>query len=268
MKTISIVVSEESLAVLNQNFPMDPTTQRISLPRIEFASQDKTEDVKNAKTGKKEIKIITEAGTFSISKQGDEENEEGKKIWVSEEIGSEIDVIIIYQRRQLSHWDSGTEQFTSSPIYDSNEEIIPLFCDKAEVERGTSKELQAIPRFQGVTAKGKPTSKLEENKILYVLYKGEAYQMTIRGTSKYAYQAYAKLQNPSSVVTTINSERKENGAIVWNAMTFEKSRPLTQEEVNDVIEKQLDIKSTILAEKAQYADSAVVVGAQRNVDKF
>src|SRR5512137_1705100 len=79
---------------LRTAFPVDQGYTKIWLPRISFVSQDKTEETKNPKTGKKEIKIITEAGTFSVEKQGEEEviNEDGSKSrpWEKTEIGSEI----------------------------------------------------------------------------------------------------------------------------------------------------------------------------------
>jgi hypothetical protein len=68
-KELANVVSEETLVALQESYPVEQNGQRIILPRLGLVSQDQTEEVKNPKTGKKEIKIITEAGTFFTRKK-------------------------------------------------------------------------------------------------------------------------------------------------------------------------------------------------------
>lgn len=242
---VAVVASEGALAVLRDFYPVEQGFQRTFYPRLGMYSQDVTE-------GKgKSMKVVAEAGTFYIEKQTDEVNEEGKKIWEKKEIGTEIEAIVLFQRKQLKFYDG--ENYTSSPVYDSEEEILPLFCNKVEVDRGTVKELKSREKYQGTTAKGKATSKLEENRVLYVLYDGEVYQMNLRGTSMFAFLTYSRKVTPNTVVTIVRSEAKENGAISWNQMTFEAKRVITGPEAEQVISHLEDIKGEIGAEKGYFA---------------
>jgi len=249
--------TDEQLAILRNSYPVEESFQRTLLPRLGMASQDVTE-------GKgKAMKVVREAGTFFIEKQTDEKNESGKSIWSSDEIGTEIDVVILFERKQLRYYDG--EKYTSSPVYDTNDQVLPLFKDKQEVDRGTVTELRTRPIYQGLSAKGKAISKLEENRILYVLYKDEMYQLNIRGTSLYSFLDYKKTVRPNEVVTHLESESKENGAISWNQMTFDEVRPINSEESDSVITHLKDIQDGISAEKTFYNSKAV---AKKEEDDF
>jgi hypothetical protein len=69
------VINKAELDVLKELYPVESSTfNKILLPRIAFASQDQTEG-----TGKS-MKVTTEAGTFSLEKQTEELDENGKKI--------------------------------------------------------------------------------------------------------------------------------------------------------------------------------------------
>ncbi len=242
---IMTVATAEELAVLDNSYPVEQGFNRIFLPRLEFVSQDQTE-------GKgKAMKVTVEAGTFFTSVQTDEEDEDGKKVWEKKEIGKEVELIILFERKQLKFYDG--EKYISSPIYDTDDQIVPLFRDKKEYAKGTPVELKKMKEFQGLTAKGKPTSKLEENKVLYVLYDGEMYQMTIRGTSMYAFRDYKKNIQPNKVVTILDSEAKENGATEWNQITWAVKRPLTKEELDIVVAKLHEIREGVELEKSYYA---------------
>lgn len=242
---VANVISEEALAVLRESYPVEQGPVRIMLPRLGMASQDVTE-------GKgKSMKVTMEAGTFFIEKETDEVNDEGKKIWSKDELGTSVEGIIVFQRRQLRYFDG--ENYTSSPIYDTDDQVVPLFANKQEVDRGTPTELKARKIYQGVSAKGKPISKLEENRVLYVLHEGELYQMSIRGTSMYAFMTYARNVLPPGTITRFSSEAKENGSIAWSQMTFEAVRPITKEEGVLVQEKMNELREAVAAEKAFYA---------------
>lgn len=230
---------QEAIAFLDQAYPVEEGYQSVSFPRLAMVSQDQTEEFKNPKTGKKEIRILREAGTFFTSLQTEEKDEEGKKIWEDNDLGSEIEGIIIYERKQLKFFDG--EKYTSSSVYDANDEVIKLFKDKKEVDEGTPEELKSRPMYQGKTAAGKPTSKLEDNRILYVLYEGELHQMNLRGTSMYAYRNYRRQVVPNKVVTVFNSEAKENGATSWNQMTFTPKRKINSKELQQVASITKDI---------------------------
>lgn len=241
---LSTQLSEEQLAILDASYPVEDSFNRVLLPRLGMASQDVTE-------GKgKNMKVTTEAGTFFTDRPTDEKDGNGKLLWEKDEIGTEIEAIILYERKQLKFFDG--EKYTSSPIYDSNDQIIPLFKDKVEVDRGTPDELKGRKEYQGTSAKGKAISKLEDNKILYVLYNDEVYQMNLRGTSMYAFMTYKRSVQPNKVLTLMGSESKENGAIAWNQMTFENVRSITAKEADTVIEHLKKINDSINAERAFY----------------
>jgi hypothetical protein len=250
-------LSEAKLAALREDFPVEASFTRALLPRIAFKAQDVCE-------GKgKAMKVLIEAGTFLLEKQekNDEgepvlDSETGKQVWTSEELGTEIEGVIVFQRKQLRYFDESTGSYTSSPVYDNDDEIIPLFRDKAEIDRGTPAELKSRDEYAGVSLKGKPKSKLEDNRILYVLMDDEIRQLNIRGSSMYSYMDYARKARPAvpAVLTHFSSESKENGSVSWNQMSFEAVRPLTNnKEADIVIEKQTEIKDAIAREKSFYA---------------
>lgn len=250
-KELITAPTAQALAELESMYPVEQGFQRILLPRISLVSQDKTE-------GKgKSMKVVTEAGTFFTERETEETTDEGKKIWDKKEIGTELKAIIIYKRKQLKYYDESTGLYTSSPIYDNDDEIIPLFCDKKEIDRGTPKELQA--KYPGVTTSGKATSKLEVNRILYVLFNGELYQWNLRGSSMFSFLGYEKKVRVPAVLTKISSESKEKGSIKWNQATFEVARQLNADEVADVISRVKEISTAIKLEKSFYASQAVEV---------
>lgn len=246
---LATVPSTEALAELRDAFPAEQGFTRIQLPRLGMFAQDQTE-------GKgKAMKVTTEAGTFFTDKQTEEEDDDGKKIWEKEEIGTEIEGIIFFQRKQLRSYDETTETYTSSPVYDTEDQVIPLFTNKAEVARGTPAELKARPEYQ-YEKDGKIKSKLEDNRILYVLYEGEVYQMNLRGSSMYSYMTYARKVLPPSVLTVMSSEAKEKGSIAWNQMTFTEKRKLSAKEVEEVTEKLKEVQEGVKLEKDFYASMA------------
>jgi len=244
-KEISKPADSDVLAQLNAGYPSEPGALRIQLPRLGMVSQDKTE-------GKgKAMKVVAEAGTFFTENQGDEVDENGKKVWVKNELGKSIEGIILFKRKQLRYYDAATETYTSSPIYDSDEEEIRLFSNKKEVGRGTPEELKKQYVYQG--SDGKERSKLEDNRVLYVLYEGDVYQMNLRGSSMYSLMAYERRGNPSGVITSFSSTAESKGTTEWNKMSFDVVRGLNQEEALDVLKRQNEIRIAIAAEKQSYA---------------
>lgn len=242
------VVDQDTMALLSDSYPVDASGSRISLPRLGMVSQDKMEKVG------KTVKLVAEAGTFFTERPTDEENENGKKVWSHDEVGTEIEGIILFQRKQLKMYDSNTSEFSSTPIYDNEDEVLPLFTNRAESARGTPRELKA--KFEFIDPKsGKKKSKLEDNVVLYVQYEDDVYQLTLRGTSMYAFKKYSQGTLPPSVITVFNSESKENGSTAWNQMTFKAKRKLSQEEALEVLSKVKEIKDTVRAEKSQYASA-------------
>lgn len=245
---VAVAVSEEQIAFLKEQFPTEQGFQRVALPRLGMYSQDQTE-------GKgKAMKVTVEAGTFYVEKKSDEPDEEDKFSFVKEEIGSEIQATVVFQRKQMSMYDEETELFTSSPIYDNDDDVIPLWCAKAEVARATPKELKAMYPGPKADKKGNPTSLLKEKKILYVLYDGELYEMAIGGTSMYSFMGYARKTTPPAVLTRFNSEYNENGSISWNKMVFDTVRNLDGNELVSIIEQVKLIKYSVELEKQYFAN--------------
>lgn len=252
---VAVKLSDEALQALKQDFPMEDTYQTVLLPRISMASQDVTE-------GKgKSMKVVTEAGTFFTEIQDEEETDEnGKKVWNKDEIGTELEAVILFQRKQLRYYNESDETYTSSPVYDSDDEIIPLFCNKAEVARDTPVNLKAREEFQAVR-EGKQYSRLEDNRILYVLYDKKIFQINLRGSSMYSYMTYVRELNkkgtlPPAVVTKFSSEPMEKGSIEWNKMTFVDIRPVTEAEYQTINLHIQEIKAGIAEQKRFFATKA------------
>lgn len=239
------IVDEQALAELDALYPKEINAfTRIQLPRIAYAAQDVMEG-----TGKNKV-CVTEAGTFSLETQSDDVDENNKKIWKKIEIGKEMEGIICYHRYQLSYYDQANETFTSSPIYDDKEEVIPLWSNKAKVAEGTPAKLKAM--YEYVDPKdGKTKSNLKENRIVYILYNDQLHQLSLHGSSMFSFMTYARNVNPAKYLTTFGSESKTQGTIAWNMMTFKATRPLDNDEVLNVIKTVKEIKVAIAMEKGQ-----------------
>ena len=241
------LATTDQLAELRDLFPEERGGNAIILPRIGFVSQDKTEG--RGKT----LKVVTEAGTFLDEYETDEVSEEtGKKVWAKDELGKEIEVTIVYKRRQLRWYDEANEKYASTPVFDTDEEVMPLFYDGKEVARGTARELQAKYMTGKTNRRGTQVSDLEENTILYVLHNGTVKQMNLRGSSMWNFKAYARKTHVPVVLTRLASEERENGSVVWNPMTFTVARELNRDEVQTVLETVRDMKATIADIKSQY----------------
>lgn len=248
---IAVVLSDEQMAELRAEYPVEASFNRTLLPRLGMFSQDKFE-------GKgKAAQLVQEAGMFYTEAESDEvDPDTGKKIWEKTELGTEIEAIILYQRKQLRYYDESDQTYTSSPIYDSDEEQVPLFKNRTKIATGLPKDLKK--GYPGLTAAGKPTSKLSEDRILYVWYDSQVYQLSLHGSSMYSFLDYAgKTISIPAVVTQFSSEAKEKGTTHWNQMTFVAARKITPEEANVVLEKIREIKTGIAAEKAFFAGQAV-----------
>lgn len=248
-KTVGKELSEEQLAILNESYPVADESNRLMLPRFGMLSKDITEE---SGTGKnKKITIVQAAGTFFTERDLGEVNDEGKKVWTREylEDDEEVDLIIAYHRRQLRKYDSSLEKYISSPIFDNAEQIIPLYLDKQIIKRGNQKQLQSL--YPALTQKGKPTSDLKEECILYVIYNGELFQCNISQSSKWEFKSYAKKVNPSTVITTVGSVEDSFGTNTYRKMTFDIKRKITSEEFDVVVESQTEVKHEV-EENAQF----------------
>jgi len=254
------VLTDEQAAALLDAYPVEQSFVRIHLPRLGLVSQDKHEG-----RGKNAV-LVAEAGMFYTEQKTDELDENGKAVYAKTDLGSEIEGVIVFQRKQLRFYDEANQEYTSSPIYDSNEELVPLFKNKVEIARNTPDNLKKM--YPGLTRLGKPTSKLNEDRILYVVMGEDLYQMNLHGTSMYAFLDYARKNPIPTVVTDFGSEAKEAGATNWNQMTFKVKRRITPEEAQIVLAFQAQIKEAIAAEKAYYKkDDASSASASVSADK-
>lgn len=225
--------------------PKEEGYVRKVFPRISFTSQDKT-------SGKGKAMVVTEeAGSFFIEKPSDELNEKGKKIWTREELGKSFEGIIFFTRKKLSFYDSASGKFISSSYFDQDSDVTVLWQDGKEIARGTKQELQAPYKFK--KDDGKMGDKLQENKVLYVYYNDEIFELTIKSTSMYNYQAYAKSLEANKQLTLISSEEAENGATRWNKTTYTKVRQLTQAEYDTTRFLAIEMNDGIAEEKKYFA---------------
>jgi hypothetical protein len=243
-KEVSTRVEQDINKQLAEAYPSEPMAQRINLPRIDYVSQDKTE-------GKgKSMKVVVEAGTFFTNSATDEKDEEGKTVYEKKEIGTSFEGIILYQRKQLRYYDESTNEFINTPVYDNDDEVLPLWRSKKEIAKGTPAELKEPYKYEDKD--GKTKCRLEDVRILYIEYDGEIYQLSLRGSSMWAFKKFATGTIPNQYWTRFSSESKENGAISWNQMTFTAFKELTLEEKQDVLNKIKVIQNTIMAEKSQF----------------
>jgi hypothetical protein len=242
MSKKELALTDEQRALLDQSFPVGEESNRLSLPKFGMLSKDITETVGSGKT--KKINVLESAGTFYTEKDQGETNEQGKKVWTKTYIeGETVDVQILYFRHQLRMYDSSLEKFYSTPIYDSSEQVLPLYLDKAVFKRGTEKDLQAM--FPKQTLKGRLGSKLDKKTILYVLHEGEMYQFELSVSSGWEFSGYKRKVNPSTVVTTLSSTEEQAGSNVYRKINFNIKRPITSEEFDVVVENQSTVKAQV-----------------------
>lgn len=247
---LSTSASKEELAALTKAFPRDVEDRpRMSLPRLGMLAKDLIEE--NGSGKNKTITVLQAAGTFYTEKKSDETDEFGDVKWVKEFLnGDSIEVVVFYQRRQLKMFDSNTESFISSPIYDDKDQIVPLFQNGQEIAKGTPAELQS--KYPSLSAKGKPTSKLKETRVLYVMFNGEPYQINLSESSKYAFKNYARRTNIPTVLTEVGSEEQTRGSNVYRQMTFKTLRTVTNEEFQNINKFVADVQSFLEAIKEQF----------------
>lgn len=253
------VLSAEQLAVLNESYPVSEESARQSYPRFGMLAKDIT---KESGTGKnKKIEVIEAAGTFYTEKDEGEVNEEGKKIWTKTFIGESAEVVIAFHRKQLRFYDQGLNKFISSSVYDTADQIVPLYLDKRVIARGTPAELQA--RYPKLTAKGKPGTNLKEETILFLLYKGELHQCNLSQSSKWSFSDYRRKLNPSTVVTELGSVEETNGSNTYRKMTFTSNGLIDPETFDTVVEAQTNLKTQVESDAKYLLESA----NQKDFDK-
>lgn len=256
-------LSAEQLATLNESYPVSEGSNRVSYPRFGMLSKDITEV---SGTGKnKKIKIINPAGSFFTEKDLGEVNDEGKKTWTREYLDADTaEVIIAFHRRQLRMYDSSLEKFYSTPIFDNADQVVSLYLDKQVIKKGTQAELQAM--WPALTQKGKPTSKLKEETILYVIYKEELYQCTLSQSSKWEFKNYARGLNPSTVITELGSKEETFGDNTFRKIVFKNKRMIDADEFEIVSENQSNLKETVKSDEKYFLSQGEKSQADKEFD--
>lgn len=249
---VTTEASAEALAALAAMFPQADTINRTQFPKLVFKSQTLLDD--------DEETVLVKAGTFFIERPTEEVGEDGKKKWEKVELGKELSGHIILHRRRLQYWDAKAEEFTSSPMFDSATDIVPLFCAGEYVTEGTPAELKKLyPEMKEFENKKtgememKEVSKLKDATVLYVIVEGELLELTITGTSRFAWLDYLKKTNVPTVITDFNSTPQKQGTTKWNQMTFTAGRTPTAEEAQSALATLADLQAGIQAEKDFYA---------------
>jgi hypothetical protein len=249
LKTKAVTITEEQISELNAAYPISEESNRLQLPRFGCLSKDIVEETGTGKN--KKITIIQPSGTFFTESDEGEVNEDGKKVWTKTYLEGETqDVQICYPRRQLRKFDSSLKKFISSPIFDNGEQVIPLYLDKQVIQRGTQAQLQKL--YPALTQKGKPTSDLREETILYVIYNDELHQMNLSQSSKWEFKSYAKSINPSIVVTTLGSVEETFGKNTYRKVTFKSAGLINNDQFKMVKENQAILKATVEADQKFY----------------
>lgn len=268
-KKTELALTPEQLQLLNQAYPVNEEGDRLVLPRLGMLSKDIIEETGTGKN--KKIKVIEAAGTFYTESDEGEVNEEGKKVWTKKFIeGDTIDVQIVYHRYQLKRFDKSLEKFFSTPIYDTADQVLPLYLDKQIIKRGTEAELKAL--YPKLTQKGKPSSDLNKLTILYVIYNGELHQMNLSVSSGWEFSSYKRKVNPSTVITTLSSIEETAGSNVYRKMMFNINRVINSEEFNLVTDNQALIKAQAEADSKFLLSAGEkteeVVAAEEEYEKF
>lgn len=258
-------LTEQQLTLLNNSYPVSEGSNRVILPRFGMLSKDITEE---SGTGKaKKITVIEAAGTFYTERDMGDVDEAGKKKWTKTFIGEEVEIIIAFHRKQLRLFDQSLKKFISSPVYDSNDQIIPLFLDKRVIARGTPEQLRAL--YPKMTEKGKKSSKLNEETILYVLYEDEMYQWNLTISSGWSFGDYKRKVNPSTVITKLSSLEETNGSNTYRKAVFANKRLINgAEEFEKVSAAQTVLKDAVESDKQYLLSQATkVVDNGEDLDK-
>lgn len=249
---VATAASAEALEALAAMFPQADVINRVQFPKLVFKSQTLLDD--------DEETVLVKAGTFFIERPTEEVDEDGKKKWEKVELGKDLEGHIILHRKRLQFWDAKAEEFTSSPMYDSSDEIVPLFRSGEYVTEGTPAELKKLyPEMKEFENKKtgememKEVSKLRDATVLYVLVNGETLELTITGTSRYSWLDYLKSTAVPTVITEISSTPQKNGSTKWNQMTFKAGRTPTADEATLAIQTLSELQDGIRAEKEYYA---------------
>lgn len=258
-------ITEEQLAILGDAYPIIDDVSRQTFPRLGVIAEDITEETGTGKN--KKIKVIQSAGTFYTEKDEGETDKDGKKKWTKNFLDAEsIDAIIAYHRYQLKIYDKSLKKYISSPIYDRPEQILPLYLDRQVIKRGTEKELQSL--YPELTLKGKPTTGLKKQMVLYVIMNGEMYQMETNQSSQYSFKDYKKTVNIPAVVTSIGSTAELAGGTKYRKLNFKMKRAINSEEFETIVENQTLLKDQVENDNTRFLAAPKEDTSEKEMDEI
>jgi len=265
-KELVVAATEEQLAILDKSFPVAEDSRAPRLPRMGFLSKDIVEEKGTGKN--KKITVVQSAGTFYTEVETDEVSEEtGKKVWSKEFFGDQepLDAVIFYHRKQLRMFDSVDNIYINTPIFDDNEEIVPLYKGATQIDKGLPASLQA--KYPALTAKGKPSSKLKSEVILYLLVNEEVYQMNLSQSSKFSFQTYGRTTKVNHVITTLSmSDEMTQGTNTYRHIVFSSKGVMTQKQADLVLPVVKELNDYISAKKTAYGGQSQEEIAKMNAD--
>lgn len=259
-------LTEEQLAVLNESFPVSTDeSSGLKLPRLGMISKNVTEETGTGRN--KKIVILQPAGSFFTESDEGEVDAAGKKVWTRHYIEEPtIEGTIVFYRRQLRLFDASLKKYISTPIFDNENQVIPMYLDRKVIKRGTQEQLQSL--YPALTLKGIKTSDLKEEAILYVLYDGKLHQMNISQSSKWLFKAYKKSLNPSTVVTEFGSLEDEFGGNVFSKTTFASKGMIAPSSFDTVVEAQNTLKDQVESDEKFYLAGSGQTAADKKFDEM
>jgi len=240
------ITGGSALEALKNSYPQhaEDNYVKTNLPQIRFKAKAVLDD---------DDKVVTKAGTF-VRVTRSEEKVDDKYEYTETPIGLDMTVDILYERYKLNYYNSGDNAYVSSPIFDNKDEVVKLFSGGKEIASGTVAELQG----QYIVEKdGKKRSELQLLKVLYVLFEGEVYEMTLSLGNGFTYRKYKQENIVPIVHTKITSKKTEHGGNKYNEMVFTAGEYLTEEEAQSNLKIVDDIKKGIADEKAFYGQASV-----------
>ncbi len=235
-----------ALDKLRQAYPQHAEDSYVKnvLPQIRFKAKAVLDE-----SGEK---VAIKAGTFVLVVKGEEKD--GKAEYVETIIGEKIAIDVLYERYKLSYFDSASEEYVSSPVFDDKTEIVKLFKGGKQYASGTVAELQALPEFI-VMEEDKKKCKLELQKVLYVLYDGVLHETSLSRGNGFAWRKFKQENVAPAIHTEITSEKTEHGGNKYNQMVFKNVGWLTEEEAERNLALVESIVKGIEAEKAYYGQA-------------
>jgi hypothetical protein len=227
-KEMSVVSAEKLNELKALTGEQEPGGERKYLPRIEF--------VKWSREGEKIPQLKERFGMFMLKKFNEVEN-----VWESIDLGHEIKLVVLLERKKLSLFDESKGSYISSPEFDDKEEVVPLFQDRKKFTEGTYAELKKM--FEVEDSKtGSVRSELEDYRVLYCLLPdGTLALWDIHGTNMYAYVGYKRsLPHNLSVAvveTIVTNHLEEKNAQKWMLCDFEKGQTVDFQRSLDMVAK-------------------------------